>query len=813
MKSTIVSAVAASVLLAVSSFAFAGPFDMPPAPRDPELQALEMARAHLQQGEAARAVEVLQNALTERPNSARLRHHLGVALVRDGKPEPATEQFRNAIELDRQFPDPHIELAHLSLRRIRPEDEQDRATNLGLVEDAINHYQSALNKTPRALRTRLYYNLAQLHLESIRFRDENPEQGFDQAVEILLEAREQADDETRPHMTLGNVRVQYANYLAGDQPVHELAGEPARKANELLDQALGHYRRALEINPRFLDAVNRIARVYQIRGETDQAVAAIADHMAKLEQAEERALCFRWKGEYRRLADELEQAKGHFESAIETYPGELTSYLLLANVHIESDNAGEAVAVLTQATEARPQFVNAHIELGILEERRGNRARAAEHFQAALNIPTSRAAFIARPGQDGRQTLAQLYLLATNRLAEIHLAGGHEDEAVRVYRNLADLLPGSPVPSFQIGQIHRRFGRMEQAREQFENALQLDSNYVPARAALADLEALTLQEATTPEERAEVLRRVIDQYELALETQSANPEILDRLAVLHARLAYNTDPMDREEMGRALEYSRQAAEASIEPRYRRRLASIHHELGQTDEAVAQINRIIEQIEELKKEHPDSPRLVFDLGDLQALLHRWGPDEDLLQSALASYGEAVEMAPSFIEPYVRAGRLLEGEQRHEESVVWYKRMLEAARGETPLEQLPDDRARAVLHASAQLAWVYVEYLDDTETAMRYARIGTQIDPNLASLVDTIGWIHYKDGDYEEALTYLRRAARDAPTNPTVRYHLGATLARTGDNDRAREELREALNHVDDDETLTGRINALLEELGN
>ena len=813
MKSTFVYAVAASLLLAASSFVFAGPFDMPPAPRDPELQALEMARAHLQQGEAARAVEVLQNALTQRPNSARLRHHLGIALVRDDKPEPAAAQFRTAIELDRQFPDPHIALAQLSLRRIRPEDEQARAANLGLVEDAINHYQSALNKTPRVLRTRLYYNLAQLHLESIRFRDENPEQGFDRAVEVLLEVREQTDDETRPHMTLGNVRAQYAYYLAGEQPVHELTGETARKANELLDQAVGHYRRTLEINPRFLDAVNSIARVYRARGETDRAIATLADHMAKLEQPAERAICLRWKGEYRRLNGELEEAKDYFERAIETYPGELTSYLLLANVHIESDNSDEAVAVLTRATESQPQFVNAHIELGILEERRGNRVRAAEHFQAALNIPSSRASFISRPGQDGRQTLAQLYLLSANRLAELHLAGGRENEAIAVYRNLSDLLPGSPVPSFQIGHIHRRYGRIEQAREQFENALLLNPNYVPARAALADLEALTLQEATTPEERGAVLRRAIDQYKLALESQPANPVFLDRLALLHARLAYNSDPMDRDQMEQALEFAKEAVEASIEPRYRRRLASIHHELGQTDEAVAQINRIIEQVEELKKEHPDSPRLVLDLGDLRAQLHRWGPNEDLLQSALASYGEAVEMDPSFIEPYVRAGRLLEDEQRHEESVVWYKKMLDAARGDTPIEHLPDDRSRSVLHASAQLAWIYVEHLDDTATAMRYARVGTQIDPNLASLVDTIGWIHYKDGEYEEALTYLRRAARDAPANPTVRYHLGAALARTGDNERAREELREALNHVDDDETLTGRINALLEELGN
>ncbi|MFO7899943.1 MAG: tetratricopeptide repeat protein [Planctomycetota bacterium] len=813
MRSRFASVALAALLLAIVSAAAAGPFDSPTLPSDPEAQAIEKAKVHLRLRHPEKAIDVLRQALTRRPNSARLRHHLGLAYVQNGKPELAAAQFKTAIELDKQFPDPHTELARIALRKVRVSDPQARAKNLVLVKEAISQYRSAFDKTPEALRSNLHYNLAQLYVDSVRFRDTDPEEGFDQALEVLETARKQSPDEERPHMALGNVRVRYADHLAAGKPLTELTGPKARKANDLLDRAVNHFRKVLDINPRFLDALNKTASIHQARGHVDKAVRTISDHLARLEKPDEKAVCLRWMGQYLRRGDKLDEAKKKLDQAIDTNPKDLASYLLLANVLIRLDKPDEAVATLNKALELEPRFINAHVELGVLEERRQHPARAAKHFEAALDIPSARAAVVSPGGKSGRQALFELYTLCANKLARFHLAGNRDENAITVYRNLADLIPGSPVPDFHIGQIHRRFGRIDEAREHYDNALKLNRNFVPARAALADLEALELQKATTPQERAEAIRRAIGQYERALDAQPWNPAFLDRLAALHARLAHNKGPVDRDALEQALEYSERAVKAAEDKTpYRRRLAFIHHELGSDDRAVEQIHKIIDRVKELQKESPDNARLTYRLAELRSLLHRWKPDPQTLQTALAGFEEAAEKEPGFVEPRLQAARLLEDEKRYKEAVVWFKKMLEAARGETPLSKLSRQRSRFALHAAAELAWIYCEHLDDPEMAMDFAKVGTQINPDLPSLVDTIGWIHYKNGAYNEALLYLRRASQKAPGNATVRYHLGAALAKANNKDRAREELRQALKDVGDDTELRDKINQALQGLG-
>ncbi|MFW6107569.1 MAG: tetratricopeptide repeat protein [bacterium] len=813
MKSHVVCVLLAGLLLAIVSAAGAGPFDSPTLPSDPEAQAIEKAKVHLRLRHPEKAIDVLGKALTQRPNSARLRHHLGLAYVQNGKPELAAAQFKTAIELDKQFPDPHTELARIALRKVRVSDPQARARNLMLVKEAISQYRSAFEKTPEALRSNLYYNLAQLYVDSVRFRERDPEEGFDQALEVLETARKQSPDEERPHMALGNVRVRYADHLAGDKPLAELSGPKGQTANDLLDQAITHFRKVLDINPRFLDALNKTAGIHQARGHVDKAVRTVSDHLARLEKPEEKAVCLRWMGQYLRRAGKLDEAKKKLDRAIETNPEDLASYLLLANVLLRQDKPDQAAATLDKALELEPRFINAHVELGVLEERRQHLSRAAGHFEAALDIPSARAAVVSPGGKSGRQTLFELYTLSANKLAQFHLAGNRDENAITVYRNLADLIPGSPIPDFHIGQIHRRYGRIEEAREHYDSALKLNRNFVPARAALADLEALELQNATTPQERAKALRRAISQYELALDAEPWNPAFLDRLAALHARLAHNTDPVDRDAMEQALDYSQKAVKAAEDKtQYRRRLAFIQHELGNDERAVEQIHKIIDRVKELRKEDPDNARLTYQLAELRSLLHRWKPDPETLKSALAGFEEAARKEPDFVEPRLQAARLLEDEKRYKEAVVWFKKMLDAARGETPLAKLPRQRSRFALHAAAELAWIYCEHLGDLDTAMDYAKVATQINPELPSLVDTIGWIHYTNGAYNEALLYLRRACQKAPGNATVRYHLAAALAKVNNKDRAREELRQALKDVGDDAELRDRINQLLQGLG-
>ncbi|UCE85206.1 MAG: tetratricopeptide repeat protein [Deltaproteobacteria bacterium] len=97
-----------------------------------------------------------------------------------------------------------------------------------------------------------------------------------------------------------------------------------------------------------------------------------------------------------------------------------------------------------------------------------------------------------------------------------------------------------------------------------------------------------------------------------------------------------------------------------------------------------------------------------------------------------------------------------------------------------------------HAQARndLAWLLS---NDPSTLAEALRIGTEAYRlnDGSAYADTLGWIHYLRSEYPAAVDLLSRAAKGAPDDPTIRYHLGMALSRQGQNDRALEELKAAV----------------------
>lgn len=60
-----------------------------------------------------------------------------------------------------------------------------------------------------------------------------------------------------------------------------------------------------------------------------------------------------------------------------------------------------------------------------------------------------------------------------------------------------------------------------------------------------------------------------------------------------------------------------------------------------------------------------------------------------------------------------------------------------------------------------------------------------------MLDTLGWVHLKRGDSEQAVELLELALAGNPQSPSIRYHLGVALRQAGQKERAREELEAAI----------------------
>ena len=78
------------------------------------------------------------------------------------------------------------------------------------------------------------------------------------------------------------------------------------------------------------------------------------------------------------------------------------------------------------------------------------------------------------------------------------------------------------------------------------------------------------------------------------------------------------------------------------------------------------------------------------------------------------------------------------------------------------------------------------------ALPLAQKAVSLAPSNGMILDTYGWILFKQDKYKEALDVLNSADAYLPDHPIVLYHLGAVNLAMGEKERARKHLEKSLN---------------------
>lgn len=109
-------------------------------------------------------------------------------------------------------------------------------------------------------------------------------------------------------------------------------------------------------------------------------------------------------------------------------------------------------------------------------------------------------------------------------------------------------------------------------------------------------------------------------------------------------------------------------------------------------------------------------------------------------------------------------------------------------ESLVKRVPDEDSYA-----NNLAYLLTEKKGDKASLERGLEIAKRFrESRNPSYLDTLGWIHYKLGDYASAVPVLERAAVSAPDAPLLQLHLGMALYKKGDVTKAQEYLRKAVD---------------------
>ena len=90
----------------------------------------------------------------------------------------------------------------------------------------------------------------------------------------------------------------------------------------------------------------------------------------------------------------------------------------------------------------------------------------------------------------------------------------------------------------------------------------------------------------------------------------------------------------------------------------------------------------------------------------------------------------------------------------------------------------------------MAWLYLD--SDIRKAADLSRQAYEIAPERAEIVDTYGWVLFKQGKHKEALNVLQQALVIAPRNPEIGLHVAQALHQLGRNKEAKPLLERIVN---------------------
>jgi Flp pilus assembly protein TadD len=217
-------------------------------------------------------------------------------------------------------------------------------------------------------------------------------------------------------------------------------------------------------------------------------------------------------------------------------------------------------------------------------------------------------------------------------------------------------------------------------------------------------------------------------------------------------------------------------------------AQMLFEAGAAEAAIAVLNQQL-------RLHPNDRDLLVSLGDLYRSELRFAEAEN-------SYDAAVG--------------LIEKERPRDWHLYFVRGMMRERLGDWDMAEIDLQRARKLSndepHVLNYLGYSWIDkgmYLDE---GLKIIKQAVKEQPKNGSFVDSLGWAHFRLGNYATALKVLERASQLEPTDPVITDHLGDALWRMKREVEARYQWRKALAFEPTDEDRVKIERKLLTGLG-
>src|SRR5215467_5968053 len=494
----------------------------------------------------------------------------------------------------------------------------------------------------------------------------------------------------------------------------------------------------------------------------------------------------------------LYQIKGDRDKATEIYkqflgiePSNEDGVTALAKLHMDAGNYKEAVQLLEQFITQRPDSDGALQTLGEAYSDLQEYSKSADAYKRAAEIDPD--------DLEIKKAEAQSLYMADKL-----------DDAGKLYEDLAKAAPDDGLSLLRLGQIYRRQGKFDAARQYLQKAAQSfpDSVDVQFNIVILDHDEGRLEDALKraneilkktekPNGRyseAEkqnrriflinqgMLNQTLGNYDAAvktfLEVKSLTNEKdgrIDALIVETYRRAHNLD--------KALQYSEQSLSENPGNRQLQMAhADVIAEKGRVDEG-------IKALQQLQKGSPDDLDILSTMVGIYQRAKKYEQAQNILTGATQRF-------PNEEQVYFLQGALSEKQKKYDEAEKAFRKALDIQK---------DDPA--VLN---YLGYMYATRGIRLEEAEAMVQKAVQIDPTNGAYLDSLGWVYYKQNRLDRAEEYLKKASIFVNNDPDIHDHLGDLYFKTKRYDDARVEWNKSLQLSTEAEDIA-RVKKKLDDL--
>jgi tetratricopeptide (TPR) repeat protein len=469
---------------------------------------------------------------------------------------------------------------------------------------------------------------------------------------------------------------------------------------------------------------------------------------------------------------QFEKASDNLRKVIQFNPNAYEFHQQLAINLIRSGKIDDAYEVLEDSLQYFADNPELNMMFGDILAEREDYDRALNHYQRVIQAKVG---------------LPRAYILS----GSIYEVMKQYDLAAAMYLKVTQVEPNNPLGHHYLGRTNIFSGDLEQAKKHLNKALELRPNSLDSR--------LFLAWVLEVEGEADEAKR---QYKIILKLDPLSKKIHARMAAMKSSKLF----MDLNSEG----YQSAAEEVLGLPEVHLKIGAVYYEqaiylkaldefqllrgkkkielvymvIGRAYEALGRIDMAIREINALMKLQPDSVKLMIYLARLYNINGQTEQTIRLIEEAISIDQQNDTLYHSLALAYT-------GDNQIDQAIIKMQKAIEINKNkdfyyfelgallertgefEKAIEYLKQSIDLNPMHSNAHnfLGYMYATHGKSLDKALGHLNKALSIQPKNGYFLDSLGWIYFKKGESEKALSQLKKALVYTSPDPVLYSHLG------------------------------------------